>query len=69
MNFTRESLYELVWSKPISSIAKEYDINREILRNFHNNICSISEIIPKEIPVYLEYIYIPIETFLGYQDN
>ncbi|MDM1551094.1 hypothetical protein [Empedobacter falsenii] len=53
----------------IDTIAKEYDINREILRNFHNNICSISEIIPKEIPVYLEYIYIPIETFLDYQDK
>lgn len=26
MNFTREALYELVWSKPISAIAKEYNI-------------------------------------------
>ena len=44
MNFTRESLYELVWSKPISSIAKEYDILDYVIRK----ICKKYEIpLPK----------------------
>lgn len=44
MNFTRESLYELVWSKPISSIAKEYNILDYVIRK----ICKKYEIpIPK----------------------
>ncbi len=32
MNFTRESLYELVWSKPLGSIAKEYDTTEYLIR-------------------------------------
>ena len=44
MNFTRESLYELVWSRPISSIAKEYNILDYVIRK----ICKKYEIpIPK----------------------
>jgi len=44
MNFTREALYELVWSKPISSIAKEYDILDYVIRK----ICKKYEIpLPK----------------------
>jgi hypothetical protein len=32
MNFTRETLYELVWSKPLGSIAKEYDTTEYLIR-------------------------------------
>lgn len=32
MNFTRETLHELVWSKPLGSIAKEYDTTEYLIR-------------------------------------
>jgi hypothetical protein len=44
MNFTRESLYELVWSKPLTSIAKEYNVSDNGIRK----ICKKYEIpLPK----------------------
>jgi len=44
MNFTREAIYELVWSKPLTSIAKEYNISDNGIRK----ICKKYEIpLPK----------------------
>lgn len=36
MKFSRQQLYDLVWSKPITTIAKEHDISSHQLRNICN---------------------------------
>jgi hypothetical protein len=54
---------KLYGNENIDTVAIEYEIESELLREFHNSICTASQIIPKEIPTYIEFIYMPLETF------
>lgn len=47
----------------IEEIAKEYNITEDELRNFHNQHCGLSELMPRYFPKYIEYVYLPTLVF------
>lgn len=47
----------------LRDLAAEYDIQEANLIEFHNTHCEIFELLPKTLPKYVEFIYIPIENY------
>lgn len=47
----------------IKEVAAEYEINEESLRNFHNERCALHELLPKVLPKYIEYVYMPVANY------
>lgn len=47
----------------LKDLATEYDIHEAKLIEFHNTHCEIFELLPKTLPKYVEFIYIPRENY------
>ena len=49
----------------LQNISKEFNLTSAELVAFHNQYCSIHELLPLKLPKYVEYIYLPPENFLA----
>lgn len=47
----------------LDNIAKEYELTRESLIEFHNKHCQLHELLPLHLPKYVEYIYLPTDLY------
>lgn len=48
----------------LQDIAAEYDLTPVELVTFHNQHCTLHELLPLSLPKYVEYIYLPPQNFL-----
>lgn len=44
--------------------AEEFNLTTLELVSFHNQYCTIHELLPLSLPKYVEYIYLPVENFI-----
>lgn len=50
-------------------ISQEFKMSWEELWSFHNSHCAVYELLPKLLPKYLEYIYIPTDKYEEWQEE
>ncbi|WBV61003.1 hypothetical protein PFY12_02510 [Chryseobacterium camelliae] len=47
----------------INLLSEEYDISKEELISFHNQNCTLHELLPEQLPKYIKHIYIPLDKY------
>lgn len=53
----------------INFLSEEYNISKEELISFHNQNCTLHELLPERLPKYIKHIYIPADKYNQWKEK
>ncbi|MCE3074543.1 hypothetical protein [Chryseobacterium gwangjuense] len=53
----------------INFLSEEYDISKEELISFHNQNCTLHELLPEQLPKYIKYLYVPVDKYNQWKEK